>query len=83
MSLESLRFLMPIRLIVSSIVLLALFGAPSIAEDVQKAADAMLGRARQLSDIRSPNSPGFRLDVTFSFVGRDLETSQGTYTEVW
>jgi TonB family protein len=66
-----------------SIVLLILLGARSIAEDVQKAADGMLDRARQLSDIRSPNAPGFRLNATFSFIRQDLETLQGSYTEVW
>jgi TonB family protein len=43
----------------------------------------MMQRARQLSDIRSPNAPAFRLKAAFSFVSKDLETVQGTYTEVW
>jgi TonB family protein len=64
-------------------ILFGLFGTPTPAEDVQKTADGMLDRARQLSDIRSPNAPGFRLNATFSFIGRDLETSTGTYSEVW
>jgi hypothetical protein len=42
-----------------------------------------MDRARQLSDIRSGNAPAFRLKATFSFIGSDLETVQGTYTEVW
>jgi TonB family protein len=53
------------------------------AQDIQKTAEGMLNRARQLSDIRSPNAPAFRLNVTFSFIGHDLETLQGTYTETW
>jgi TonB family protein len=39
--------------------------------------------ARQLSDIRSRNAPAFRLKASFSFIGSDLETVKGTYTEVW
>src|SRR5277367_4778453 len=53
------------------------------APDIQKRADALLEKARQLSNIRSPNAPAFRLKATFSFTGRDLETVEGTYTEVW
>jgi TonB family protein len=66
-----------------SLVLLLLLGGTALAEDVQQTAEGMLDRARQLSDIRSPNAPGFRLNVTFSFIDQDLETVQGTYTEVW
>ncbi|MGA2856326.1 MAG: TonB family protein [Candidatus Sulfotelmatobacter sp.] len=53
-----------------------------LAQDVQARAEAMLQRARQLSDIRSPSAPAFRLKATFSFVGDDLATVQGTYTEI-
>jgi TonB family protein len=53
------------------------------AQDVQQRAETLLDKARQLSDIRSPNAPAFRLKATFSFVGKNLETAQGTYTEVW
>ena len=52
------------------------------AQDVQARAESMLQRARQLSDIRSPSAPAFRLIVTFSFVGNDLATTHGTYTEI-
>jgi TonB family protein len=52
-------------------------------EDIQTRADALLHKARQLSDIRSPNAPAFRLKATFSFTGKDLEKAVGTYTEVW
>jgi TonB family protein len=55
----------------------------STAQDAQSRADAMLDKARQLSDIRSPNAPPFQLKATFSFIGTDLETVRGTYTEVW
>jgi len=75
--------MMLLRAIVFSIILLVVFRGASAAEDQQKAAEGMLDRARQLSDIRSPKAPGFRLNLTFSFTGQDLETVKGTYTEVW
>jgi Gram-negative bacterial TonB protein C-terminal len=65
------------------VVCLATLSVVSFAQDIQTQAEAMMAHARQLSDIRSPNSPAFRLKATFSFVGADLETIQGTYTEVW
>jgi len=43
----------------------------------------MMGRARYLSDIRTKSAPAFRLKATFSFTGKDLESAQGTYTEIW
>jgi TonB family protein len=52
-------------------------------QEVKKRADALLEHARQLSDIRSLNAPAFTLKATFSFVGKDLETVHGNYTEVW
>ena len=52
-------------------------------EEVKKRAEALIEHARQLSDIRSPGSPAFSLKATFSFVGKDLETVHGNYTEVW
>jgi len=64
-------------------VFLAVCLAHSAAQDTQARAQAMLQRARELSDIRSVNASAFRLKATFSFVGKDLETAQGTYTEVW
>jgi hypothetical protein len=56
---------------------------PPPAQDIQQRAEALLDKARQLSDIRSPNAPAFRLKATFSFTGDDLETVHGTYAEVW
>jgi hypothetical protein len=52
-------------------------------QQVKKRAEALLEHARQLSDIRSLNAPPFTLKATFSFVGKDLETVHGNYTEVW
>ena len=77
------RFMMLLRVTVCSTILLVLCSSASPVDDVQKTAEEMLNRARQLSDIRSPNAPGFRLNVTFSFAGPDLDTLHGTYTEVW
>jgi hypothetical protein len=55
----------------------------SSAPDVQSRAQALLQHARELSDIRATGAPAFHLTATFSFVGDDLETTQGTYTETW
>jgi hypothetical protein len=78
-----LPFMILIRVLLFFLFVLGVCPGTSAAEDAQKAGDAMLERARQLSDIRSPNAPAFRLNVSFSFIGPDLETVQGTYTEVW
>lgn len=51
--------------------------------DVQTHAETLMEKARHLSDIRSKGAPAFRLKATFSFIGRDLNTAQGTYSEVW
>ena len=51
--------------------------------DVQLHAESLMERARKLSDIRSKGAPAFRLKATFSFAGKDLDTLQGTYTEIW
>jgi hypothetical protein len=81
------------RAILLSIALPSVFAVSLSAQDppkpviqkseVQIAAEALLDRARHLSDIRAKNAPAFRLKATFSFVGKDLEKKQGTYTEVW
>ncbi len=84
---------MKIRAALLPITLLALFTASLIAQETQKPvveksetqirAEALLERARHLSDIRAKNAPAFRLKATFTFTGKDLENTQGTYTEVW
>jgi TonB family protein len=59
---------------------------PKVADqqtNPQTLAETMLERARQFSDIREPNRPPFRMKATFSFIGDELETFQGTYTEYW
>jgi len=70
------------RLLLSSL-FLAFLPLNLSAQDVQVRAQGLLEHARQLSDIRSAASPGFRLKANFSFVGDDLDTEQGTYTETW
>jgi TonB family protein len=62
---------------------LTVLSAMSAAQDVQHRAQALLDKARQLSDIRAPNAPSFRLQATFSLPGKDLALVQGSYTEVW
>lgn len=51
--------------------------------EIQIRAEALIANARHLSDIRAKNAPAFRLRAGFTFVGKDLENEQGTYTEVW
>jgi hypothetical protein len=60
-----------------------LLSGGSFAEDEQSNAQGLLERARNLSDIRSPSAPVFRLKATFTAITRDLATSDGTYTETW
>jgi hypothetical protein len=63
--------------------LLTLLSVGLVAEDEQSTAQALLQRARDLSDIRSPSAPAFQLKATFTVVTRDLATLEGTYTEIW
>ena len=51
--------------------------------DPQVEAHMMLDRARRISDIRAPGAAPFMLKARFSFIGDDLETYAGTYTEFW
>src|SRR5450631_4033425 len=51
--------------------------------ETQIRAEALMAKARHLSDIRAKNAPAFRLKAIFTFTGKDLENAQGTYTEVW
>jgi hypothetical protein len=71
------------RRILLSVVCLACLQLSCLAQDIQARAEELLQHARQLSDIRSPNSRPFRLKALFSFIGDDLETVQGTYDEIW
>ena len=81
----SLRVFLPVACLVllPSMCLAQNPPAPGVQQDPQTRAEALLDKARQLSDIRSPHSPAFRLKATFSFIGTDLEIVQGTFTEVW
>ncbi len=51
--------------------------------EAQIRAEMLLEQSHKLSDIRSKGAPAFRLTATFSFIGKDLASTQGTYTEVW
>ncbi len=51
--------------------------------EAQIRAETLLEQSHKLSDIRSKDAPAFRLTATFSFIGKDLASTQGTYTEVW
>jgi hypothetical protein len=64
-------------------VVVTLLSAGSFVEDEHSKAQALLERARNLSDIRSPSAPAFRLKVAFNAITRDLATLDGTYTETW
>ena len=84
---------MSLTAIIVSSVLPFFIAASSPAQSPQKAetpksetqirAESLMDRARHLSDIRTKNAPPFRLKATFSFVGKNLESFQGTYTELW
>jgi TonB family protein len=56
---------------------------PSQKSEIQVRAEALMDRARHLSDIRAKNAPAFRLQAKFFFVGKDLENEEGSYTEIW
>ncbi len=84
---------MNIRAALLPIVLPALFAVAVFAQEAPKSvveksdtqihAEALMAKARHLSDIRAKNAPAFRLKATFTFIGKDLENAQGTYTEDW
>ena len=84
---------MHIRTNLLAMTLLALFVVSVLAQEppksdaqkseVQARAEALIAKARHLSDIRAKNAPAFRLKATFTFIGKDLENAQGTYTEDW
>ncbi len=76
------------RAIFLRIVLLASLPISVLAQQplkptIQQRAEALLNRARHLSDIRAKDAPAFRLTATFSFIGDNLDPVQGTYTETW
>jgi TonB family protein len=72
------------RIVVIFIVVLFLWmGRAFTGENPQTEADKLLDRARQLSDIRKPGARSFHLSANFSFIGEDLETREGTFTELW
>jgi TonB family protein len=47
-------------------------------------AEALIKKARELSDIRAEGSPAFRLSAELSFPGvTDVTANQGSYVELW
>jgi hypothetical protein len=70
------------RLIAPMPLLLAVGGLVS-AQNVQLRAEALIAKARQLSDIRAKSAAPFRLTATFWFVGKGLDVVQGSYIETW
>jgi TonB family protein len=76
-----------------AILLLICIAPPSLAQNAQKPiiakseiqvrAESLMDRARNLSDIRAKGAPAFRLELSFSFAGKNLDMVQGTYTEIW
>jgi hypothetical protein len=71
------------KLCAAGLALVTLFSAGSFAQNKQSKPQALLERAWDLSNIRSPSAPAFRLKATFSAITRDLSTVEGTYTETW
>ncbi len=74
---------MPVPRLRFAFVLLIGFCLSAPAQDIAARASEFIQRARQLSDIRKPNSPPFRLEANFTFLDDDLDEVQGTYTETW
>ena len=79
---------MSLRTIVLPIALLTSLAISLLAQEppkptVQERAEALLDRARQLSDIRAKDAPALRLKATFSFTGDNLDPVEGTFTETW
>jgi TonB family protein len=72
-----------VRLVIRIMSLVLLCPLVSFGDDTQSRAEAMLGRARAASDLRSEHGVPFRLRFEFSFVSEELETVHGTYTEWW
>ena len=60
-----------------------LMSSVAFSQGAEARAEALIQHAQELSDIRSPKAPAFRLKATFSFIGKGLEKAEGTYTETW
>jgi hypothetical protein len=71
------------KLCAAFLALVTLLSIGSFAQDGQSKPQALFERAWDLSNIRSPSAPAFRLEATFTAIARDLSTLEGTYTETW
>jgi TonB family protein len=64
-------------------VTLPLFSSAALGSNKETEAASLIERARQLSDIRTEDSPAFRLKLNFKAIKGDGSVLEGTYTEVW
>lgn len=61
---------------------LALLLSTAFANKKEAEGEALIKRAKQLSDIRAQDAPPFQLRISFKMI-KDGTALQGTYTEVW
>jgi TonB family protein len=61
----------------------ALLGPGAFASKKEAEAASMLGRAKQLSDIRAEGAPAFRLKFNFRLIHQDGSSHEGAYAEIW
>jgi TonB family protein len=72
------------RPFLTCVVLVVFWLRPAVSGDNPQAqAEALLERARQLSDLRRPGAGPFQLKADFSFTDKSMNTVDGTYTETW
>jgi len=62
---------------------LALGAVCFAASKKEEEANALIERAKQLSDIRAEGAPAFRLKVSLRITGKGSPATEGTYTETW
>jgi TonB family protein len=62
---------------------LTLLTSATFASNHEAEAAALIGRAKQLSDIRADGAPPFRLKLDFKIIKDDGAVTDGTYTERW
>jgi len=71
------------RLITVCLLAVLPYSSLSFAESREKEAAALIGRAKQLSDIRADGAPAFRLKMNFKTFRENGSVVEGTYTETW
>jgi TonB family protein len=65
------------------LVLLVLIVSVALADNKKQEYNALIARARQLSEIRADGLPPFQMKVSFKIIKKDSTTSEGTYSETW